>query len=89
MQPYQWVFFGIMLAWIPGLILLAWEALSRPAELPATLPVIRASATGRDGQPPFRCPLTGYRCEGDLSHLCPEYGCARKAGLSPRSDENY
>jgi hypothetical protein len=31
---------------------------------------------------PFSCPITGYPCEGDLSHLCEEYGCARKAGLS-------
>ena len=36
----------------------------------------------------FLCPITGYRCEGDLSYLCEDYGCARKAGLSPRSDEN-
>jgi len=34
------------------------------------------------------CPVTGYRCEGDLSHLCEDYGCARKGGLSPYSDEN-
>ena len=37
----------------------------------------------------FPCPITGYPCEGDLSHLCEEYGCARKGGLSPRSNENY
>lgn len=37
---------------------------------------------------PFLCPITGHPCEGDLSHLCEEYGCARKGGLSPRSDEN-
>jgi len=42
-----------------------------------------------DGQPVLRCPITGYPCEGNLSHLCEEYGCARKAGLSPRSDENF
>jgi hypothetical protein len=42
-----------------------------------------------DKQLVFRCPITGYPCEGDLSHLCEEYGCARKAGLSPRSDENF
>ena len=35
------------------------------------------------------CPITMYRCEGDLSYLCPEYGCARKGGLSPRSEENF
>ena len=37
---------------------------------------------------PFLCPTTRYPCEGDLSHLCEEYGCARKGGLSPRSSEN-
>ena len=36
----------------------------------------------------FRCPVTRYPCEGDLSYLCEDYGCARKGGLSPRSDEN-
>jgi hypothetical protein len=36
----------------------------------------------------FLCPITNYPCEGDLSHLCEEYGCARKGGLSPRSEEN-
>ena len=34
------------------------------------------------------CPITAYPCEGDLSHLCEEYGFARKGGLSPRSEEN-
>jgi hypothetical protein len=34
------------------------------------------------------CPITAYPCEGDLSHLCEEYGCARKGGQSPRSEEN-
>ena len=37
---------------------------------------------------PLRCPITGHPCDGDLSHLCEDYGCARKGGLSPRSDEN-
>jgi hypothetical protein len=37
----------------------------------------------------FVCPITGHPCEGDLSHLCEDYGCARKGGLSPRSDENF
>jgi len=36
----------------------------------------------------FICPITCYPCEGDLSYLCEDYGCARKGGLSPRSDEN-
>ena len=39
-------------------------------------------------QAQFSCPITGYACEGDLSHLCEDYGCARKGGLSPHSDEN-
>ena len=34
------------------------------------------------------CPLTGRPCEGDLAYLCEDYGCARKGGLSPHSDEN-
>ena len=34
------------------------------------------------------CPITNYPCEGDLSYLCEDYGCARKGGLSPRSNEN-
>jgi hypothetical protein len=34
------------------------------------------------------CPITGCPCEGDLSYLCDDYGCARKGGLSPYSDEN-
>jgi len=34
------------------------------------------------------CPITGRPCEGDLSYRCEDYGCARKAGLSPHSHEN-
>jgi hypothetical protein len=34
------------------------------------------------------CPITARRCEGDLSYLCEDYGCARKGGLSPHSEEN-
>ena len=34
------------------------------------------------------CPITRHPCEGDLSHLCEDYGCARKRGLSPFSQEN-
>ena len=41
-----------------------------------------------DNKPLILCPTTGYPCEGDLSYLCKDYGCARKGGLSPRSDEN-
>ena len=39
-------------------------------------------------QPQLSCPITGYACKGDLSYLCEDYGCARKGGLSPHSDEN-
>ena len=41
-----------------------------------------------DNTLPLRCPVTGRRCEGDLSHLCEGFGCARKGGLSPHSHEN-
>jgi len=40
-------------------------------------------------EPPTNCPITGFPCEGDLSYLCEDYGCARKGGLSPRSEENF
>jgi hypothetical protein len=50
--------------------------------------VSRHPATCNALTQPFRCPITGHQCEGDLSHLCADYGCARKGGLSPRSDEN-
>ena len=36
----------------------------------------------------FICPLTGHPREGDLAYLCEDYGCARKGGLSPHSNEN-
>jgi uncharacterized protein YjiS (DUF1127 family) len=39
-------------------------------------------------EPRFLCPITAHPCEGDLSQLCEEYGCARKGGLSPHSEEN-
>jgi hypothetical protein len=52
-------------------------------------PAIRSrSTTYIDNAGLFLCPITGYPCEGDLSYLCEDYGCARKGGLSPRSDEN-
>jgi len=34
------------------------------------------------------CPITASPCEGDLAYLCTDYGCARKGGLSPHSQEN-
>ena len=52
-------------------------------------PVIDRRPTYNDNKPTrLRCPITGYPCEGDLSYLCEGYGCARKGGLSPHSDEN-
>jgi hypothetical protein len=48
----------------------------------------RRSTTNNENAGLFLCPITGYPCEGDLSYLCEDYGCARKGGLSPRSDEN-
>ena len=49
-----------------------------------------AAVAPNDGQVQCElCPVTGYACEGDLSHLCEEYGCARKGGLSARSEDNF
>lgn len=48
-----------------------------------------AAAPDRAEESHTLCPITGYLCDGDLSHLCREYGCARKGGLSPRSEENF
>jgi hypothetical protein len=48
-----------------------------------------AAAPDREDGSHTHCPITGYPCDGDLSHLCQEYGCARKGGLSPRSEENF
>jgi hypothetical protein len=45
--------------------------------------------TPADGDRPELCPVTGYPCEGDLSYLCEDYGCARKGGLSPQSEESF
>jgi hypothetical protein len=46
------------------------------------------AAHRQDDRSPARCPVTGRPCEGDLAYLCVDYGCARKAGLSPHSAEN-
>jgi hypothetical protein len=40
-------------------------------------------------EPTIRCPVTNHPCEGDLSHLCEDYGCARKGGLLPYSHDNF
>jgi hypothetical protein len=55
-----------------------------------TSPDVHDRSTAFDaGRTSIRCPITGYPCEGDLSYLCEDYGCARKGGLSPHSDENF
>ena len=61
----------------------------------ATISVQRNSRTEdrelsrRDWKQLIICPITGHPCEGDLAYLCQDYGCARKGGLSPRSEENF
>jgi len=45
-------------------------------------------ASYNDREPLILYPLTRHPCEGDLAYLCEDYGCARKGGLSPHSDEN-
>jgi len=37
----------------------------------------------------IRCPITGELCRGVLAHLCEDYGCARKGGLSPDPREDF
>jgi len=49
----------------------------------------RRTETDDESKALIPCPLTGYPCQGDLSYLCEDYGCARKGGLSPRSEENF
>jgi hypothetical protein len=46
-------------------------------------------AAKHDRKASLLCPITGHPCEGDLSYLCEDYGCARKGGLSPHSEENF
>ncbi len=74
------------------------------AESQARLPVSQKLAGAREGNDlpswtggfvdqavygmRIRCSITGAPCEGDRAHLCVEWGCARKAGLSPISHEN-
>ena len=43
---------------------------------------------GEDDSGHVRCPVTGELCRGILAHLCEDYGCARKGGLSPNPGEN-
>ena len=54
-----------------------------------TSPDVQDCSTAFNGAASIRCPITGYPCEGNLSYLCEDYGCARKGGLSPHSDENF
>ena len=42
---------------------------------------------GLDESPETICPMTGSYCQGEWAHLCDDYGCARKVGLSPYSDD--
>ena len=53
-----------------------------------TSPVTNRRSSSYNDKSQILCPITGYPCEGDLSYLCEDYGCARKGGLSPHSDEN-
>jgi hypothetical protein len=62
---------------------------NRPEEIMAPTQKIRPAFHSRPSRQLFLCPITNYPCEGDLSYLCEDYGCARKGGLSPRSDENF
>jgi hypothetical protein len=43
---------------------------------------VHRSSASCNASAPHLCPITGYPCEGDLSYLCEDYGCARKGGLS-------
>jgi hypothetical protein len=47
-------------------------------------PVTHSRSASDNNKPLILCPITGYPCEGDLSYLCEDYGCAR----TPRSEEN-
>ena len=53
-----------------------------------SLDIRRRPGSDNDSEPIY-CPITGDQCEGNLSYLCGDYGCARKGGLSPNSNENY
>jgi hypothetical protein len=57
-------------------------------EIMAPTQKIRPAFHSRSNRQLFLCPITNYPCEGDLSYLCEDYGCARKGGLSPSSNEN-
>ena len=50
---------------------------------------IRFEAARTSRRMRIRCAVTGAPCQGDLAHLCYDWGCARKGGLSPVSHENF
>ena len=54
----------------------------------ARTPARTRSVDHDDGRSSLHVPDYRSRCEGDLSYLCEDYGCARKGGLSPHSEEN-
>ena len=61
---------------------------NRAEEIMAPTQKIRTAFHSHSSRQFFLCPITNYPCEGDLSYLCEDYGCARKGGLSPCSAEN-
>jgi pimeloyl-ACP methyl ester carboxylesterase len=61
---------------------------NRLEEIMAPTQKIRPAFHSRSTRQLFLCPITNYPCEGDLSYLCEDYGCARKGGVSPCSEEN-
>jgi pimeloyl-ACP methyl ester carboxylesterase len=65
-----------------------FSVIATEEEIMAPTQKIRPAFQSRPNRQPFLCPITSHPCEGDLSYLCEDYGCARKGGLSPRSDEN-
>jgi len=69
----------------------ACREIERYAHLLPSGPELSAAvlSAGRDGASSVVCPITARMCVGDLSHLCKDYGCARKGGLSPNSNENF
>lgn len=56
--------------------------------LPPGIEGFRMTDENDGSGPRMTCPITAHPCEGDLSYLCEEYGCLRKGGLSPHSEEN-
>ena len=62
----------------------------RGADVPQSR-ILRFMDTGQrrdDEGGHLRCPITGETCRGVLAHLCEDYGCARKGGLSPNPGDD-